>query len=94
VVESDGPTVRRLREKPRYSFLVNAGIYLLDPAAHSCIPSDRRFDMTDLIERLLEEGRTVVSFPIVEYWLDIGEPVDYEQAQADVRDGRIEIEVE
>jgi dTDP-glucose pyrophosphorylase/CBS domain-containing protein len=94
VVECDGATVRRLSEKPRYSFLVNAGIYLLDPAVHGYIPSDRRFDMTDLIERLLEEGRTVVSFPIVEYWLDIGEPIDYEQAQADVRDGRIEVDGE
>jgi NDP-sugar pyrophosphorylase family protein len=25
----------------------------------------------------------VVSFPIVEYWLDIGQPADYIHAQAD-----------
>jgi NDP-sugar pyrophosphorylase family protein len=45
--------------------------------------------MTDLIERLLAEGCPVVSFPIVEYWLDVGQPVDYEKALKDVRDGRI-----
>lgn len=87
VVECDGARVCELREKPRYRFLVNAGIYLLEPAVHRYIPNGRRFDMTELIERLLKEGGTVVSFPVVEYWLDIGEPVDYEQAQEDVRNG-------
>jgi dTDP-glucose pyrophosphorylase len=94
VVECDGPRVCHLREKPRYSFLVNAGIYLLNPAVHRRIPNRRRFDMTDLIERVIEDGGTVVSFPIVEYWLDIGEPVDYEKAQEDVKNGRIGIEVD
>jgi len=94
VVECDGPRVRQLREKPRYSFLVNAGIYLLEPSVHRYIPSGQRFDMTDLIDQLLEEGGMVVSFPIVEYWLDIGEHVDYEQAQEDVRKGMIGIELE
>jgi dTDP-glucose pyrophosphorylase len=94
VVECEGPQVRRLREKPRYNFLVNAGIYLLEPLVHRYIPNGQRFDMTDLIEKLIKVGRMVVSFPIVEYWLDIGEPVDYEQAQEDVRNGRVGIEVE
>jgi NDP-sugar pyrophosphorylase family protein len=62
---------------------VNAGIYLLEPSVLDFIPDDARFDMTDLIQRLLDERRTVVSFPIVEYWLDIGKPADYEQAQLD-----------
>jgi dTDP-glucose pyrophosphorylase len=93
VVECEGARVRRLREKPRYNFLVNAGIYLLEPSVHCYIPNGQRFDMTDLIEKLLEAGRTVVSFPIMEYWLDIGEPVDYEQAQEDVENGRVGIEV-
>lgn len=88
VVECDGPRVCQLREKPRYSFLVNAGIYLLEPSVHRYIPNARRFDMTELIERLLDEGAKVVSFPVVEYWLDIGEPVDYEKAQEDVGEGR------
>lgn len=89
VVECEGPRVQHLREKPRHSFLVNAGIYLLEPAVHRYIPNGERFDMTDLIQRLLEEKRTVVGFPIVEYWLDIGQRADYEQALEDARNGRI-----
>jgi len=85
VIECDGPRVRRLREKPSLGFLVNAGIYLLEPSVYRYIPSGQRLDMTDLIERLLAEGRTVVSFPIVEYWVDIGQLEDYEKAQEDIR---------
>jgi dTDP-glucose pyrophosphorylase/CBS domain-containing protein len=90
VVEVEGPRIRRLREKPYFSFFVNAGIYLLEPSLHRYIPNSKHFDMTDLIERLLSEGRPVVSFPIVEYWLDIGERADYDQAQRDVEDGKLE----
>ena len=85
VVESEGPLVQRLTEKPSLSLLVNAGIYLLEPLVHHLIPNGERFDMTGLIQRLLDEGRNVVSFPIREYWLDIGLPDDYDQAQKDVK---------
>ncbi|MCI0730288.1 MAG: nucleotidyltransferase family protein [Chloroflexi bacterium] len=90
VMESDGPYVRRVHEKPHLTFLVNAGIYLLEPAAHHYIPCGQRFDMTDLIERLLEENRPIANFPILEYWLDIGQYADYQQAQEDVKNGRID----
>jgi len=85
VVECEGPHVHRLREKPHLRFFVNAGIYLLEPSVHRYIPNGQRFDMTDLIQRLLDEGRPVVSFPIVEYWVDIGQLEDYEKAQEDIR---------
>lgn len=90
VIECEGSYVRQVREKPLLTFLVNAGIYLLDPSVYRFIPKDHRFDMTDLIQRLLDEGRPVASFPILEYWLDIGQIADYEQAQKDVKDGRME----
>lgn len=85
VVECAECEVQRITEKPVYQFLVNAGIYLLEPEALDYIPAGKRFDMTDLIDALLAvRTRRVVSFPILEYWLDIGKPGDYEQAQRDV----------
>jgi len=89
VVDCEGISVRRLKEKPSLNFLVNAGIYLLEPTVYRYIPNGERFDMTDLIQRLLDAGRPVVSFPIWEYWLDIGEPNDYERAQEDVKHGKL-----
>lgn len=88
VVESDGVHVCHLVEKPLYNFFVNAGIYLLEPAVYDYIPYNRRrFDMPELIATLLADGRQVVSFPVREYWLDIGQHADYLQAQEDVRNG-------
>lgn len=89
VIECDGVSVRSLQEKPLLYFFVNAGVYLLEPNVYEYIPEGEYFDMTDLIQRLLNAKREVISFPIREYWLDIGQPADYEQAQVDVRDGRV-----
>lgn len=81
VVECDGPKVRELTEKPVYRYFVNAGIYLLEPDVYSHIPSVEQFDMTDLIQALLDADLPVSSFPIREYWSDIGQYEDYEKAR-------------
>lgn len=84
VIQAKRGVVERLQEKPRYEFLVNAGIYILDPRARQYIPENSRFDMTDLIETLVGDGQKVVTFPILEYWLDIGQLEDFQKAQQDV----------
>ncbi len=89
VMVCEGASVRKLTEKPKHTFLVNAGMYLLDPVAHKYIPQNERYDMTDLIEALIEDGKNVVSFPIMEYWLDIGQHADYERANLDQEKRRL-----
>ena len=84
VVESDGISVKALKEKPEFRFFVNAGIYLIEPLVWSYIPKGEYLDMPTLIERLIAEGLGVTNFPIREYWLDIGRPEDYQRAQDDV----------
>ena len=86
VIETDGSRVIGVSEKPVIRHFINAGVYLLSPEVSQLVPADRRFDMTDLIDHLLELGRRVVSFPIIEYWLDIGQQADYEQAQMDIKE--------
>jgi NDP-sugar pyrophosphorylase family protein len=86
VIQCEGTFVRHLAEKPTLKFLVNAGIYLLEPIVYSFIPTGERYDMTDLIQRLLNEGRQVVAFPIREYWMDIGQNADYQQVKEHARD--------
>ena len=81
VIESDSVYVQRLTEKPNVSFFVSAGIYLLEPSVHPMIPNGEHFNMTDVIQRLIDAGRPVVSFPVREYWLDIGRHDDYAAAQ-------------
>jgi dTDP-glucose pyrophosphorylase/CBS domain-containing protein len=89
VVECEDVHVKRLEEKPSLSFFINAGTYLIEPAVCDFIPSGQRFDMTELISKLIEAGRVVVSFPIREYWLDMGRHEDYQKAQQDVQNGAL-----
>jgi dTDP-glucose pyrophosphorylase len=89
VVDCDGPRVSALREKPELSFFVNAGIYLLEPSVFEHISGGQHMNMTDLIQILIERDKSVISFPISEYWLDMGQHADYEKAQEDARSGKL-----
>ena len=88
VVLTDGVAVKGISEKPIVRQFINAGIYLLSPPVRRLVPNGQPYDIPDLIELLLSEGRSVVSFPIREYWLDIGKADHYDQAQSDVAAGR------
>jgi dTDP-glucose pyrophosphorylase/CBS domain-containing protein len=92
VIECEDVRITALQEKPSFSFFINAGTYLLEPSACDHIPQGRSFDMTDLIQKLLKAGLPVVSFPIMEYWLDVGRHEDYQKAQEDVLNGNIRID--
>ncbi|MBU3181568.1 nucleotidyltransferase family protein [Clostridium psychrophilum] len=63
-----------LMEKPKYEFLVNIGMYLLEPEVLKYIPENTYFDMTELITRSIEEGESVGVYPVSDNdWLDMGE---------------------
>jgi dTDP-glucose pyrophosphorylase/CBS domain-containing protein len=89
VVETRGVEVVKIVEKPIVRQFINAGVYLLNPVACRYVPEGRRFDMPDLIAALLDDNRRVIGFPLREYWRDIGQAEDYEQAVADVRGGAV-----
>ena len=80
VVEIDGNRIRSIDEKPLHRFLVNAGIYVLEPHLIDLVPRGRHFDITALFERIVEAGQNTAVFPIREYWLDIGRFVDLDRA--------------
>jgi dTDP-glucose pyrophosphorylase len=89
VIETEGFRVTKVTEKPVVKYLANAGVYLLGPRAMASIPVGVSYDMTELITDLVQSEAQVVSFPVLEYWLDIGQISDYEQAEKDVSSGRI-----
>lgn len=83
VIEMDGNRLKLMKEKPRVDFFINAGMYCLNPEVMSFIPKNRFFDMTELIDTLLQNQHDVASFPIHEYWMDIGQLPDYKKANED-----------
>ena len=80
VVSIEKQRLKDLEEKPTQNFFVNAGIYVLEPEAIDLIPKERFYDMTNLFEELTRLGNNPAVFPLREYWLDIGQMVDYQQA--------------
>jgi dTDP-glucose pyrophosphorylase len=86
VLESNGDNeVISLKEKPKYTYFSNAGIYIIKKDLLKIIPEDQFFDITDLMERVLEMNLKLVTYPINGYWLDIGNHDDYKKAQEDIK---------
>jgi dTDP-glucose pyrophosphorylase len=85
VVRLNKDNIVSIEEKPIQQFYVNAGIYLLTPDTLNLIPSGEAMDMTTLFEKAVEKGLTTLSFPIREFWMDIGKPEDYERANFDYK---------
>ncbi|HEY8963359.1 MAG TPA: nucleotidyltransferase family protein [Alphaproteobacteria bacterium] len=81
VVQTDGPFVSGVAEKPEHSCLINAGLYMLNPTALTLVPKDEYFDMTDLINSMIDQKCKLSAFHIDEDWVDIGQPEQLRHAQ-------------
>ena len=81
VLDIDGRNILRLLEKPKYNYYVNAGIYLIKRRALEEIPDGSYFNATDLVEKLISEGKRVIRYPLNGTWIDIGNPQEYQKAQ-------------
>jgi dTDP-glucose pyrophosphorylase len=86
VVELDGELAMGIEEKPRTSFHVNAGIYVLNPSVLDLIKPGAFLDMPDLIKRVVSTGQHVGCFPVREMWMDIGREEDYWKALGELPD--------
>jgi dTDP-glucose pyrophosphorylase len=74
-----------IEEKPIHSFFINAGVYLLNPECINFIPTDEFYDMPSLFEKMILNGNKTISFPLKEYWLDIGRISDYKRANSEFK---------
>jgi NDP-sugar pyrophosphorylase family protein len=90
VLRVRGEWLEGVDEKPRLDFIVNGGVYVVEPSVVSLVPSDRPFDATDLIRLLQDRARTVAAFPIRDYWLDVGRDGDFHRANRDVAEGLLD----
>lgn len=83
-VDSDN-RVNALKEKPRYTYYSNAGIYLIKKELLQLVPENEFYNVTDLMDKLIANDKKLVSYPILGYWLDIGKHDDYRKAQEDIK---------
>jgi len=80
ILQSNGDGIAGIVEKPELEYDIFAGIAVLSPEAIACIPYGQPYQMTDVIEKLCNSGSHVLSHPIKEFWIDIGRPEQYEEA--------------
>ena len=80
VVSIKDTKILSIDEKPKHKFFVNAGIYMFDPEILEYIPKNEFYDMPTLFKKLIDKNKKVISFPLREYWLDVGRIEEYEKA--------------
>jgi len=80
VVHMKDGKIYSIEEKPIHKFFVSAGIYMLNPETIDLVPKNEFYDMPTLFEKLIARKYNTVSFPLREYWLDIGRLEEYEKA--------------
>lgn len=81
ILDLEGRNIKGLLEKPKYNYYANAGIYLFKRSALAEIPEDTFFNATDLIEKLIALGKSVIRYPIKGTWIDIGQHADLAKAR-------------
>ena len=67
-----------LKEKPEHTYMVNTGVYILNPDLIDEIPQGEFFHVTQLMEKVRLRGGRVGCFPVSEdAWKDMGEWSEY-----------------
>jgi NDP-sugar pyrophosphorylase family protein len=90
VVRTTGTKLTAQEEKPDIKMLVNAGMYVLEPAAVALVKRDDYLDMPVLLDQLLAKRKAVHVFPVVEKWIDSGSPEEFERVMIDFATGEEE----
>lgn len=78
-IDTKSGNLKNILEKPEYNYLVNTGLYILSPRVFKYIPSQKKFDMTDLIN--VVDKKKINVFPIHNNdWVDVGQWPEYNRA--------------
>lgn len=81
VIKIENGCFASIDEKPDYHFIVNSGVYILEPECLNLIDTkkqpDGMFHMTHLMEKVKDAGMKVGVFPAHRKWVDIGQWNEY-----------------
>jgi NDP-sugar pyrophosphorylase family protein len=84
VIEVEDDRIISLSEKPKITFNINTGVYVLDPDIIKKIPSNTFYDMTELFEKISKDGQKTFAYTLKDYWIDIGYADMFYQANKDI----------
>ena len=73
--------LKQINEKPEFDFLVNTGLYVLNPDVLRLIPEGKMYHITQLIDDAKKDGMQVGVYPIDDdSWIDVGQWAEYQKA--------------
>ena len=73
--------LNRINEKPQFDFLINTGLYILNPDILKLIPKNKFYHITNLIEEAKKKGRKIGVYPVNDDdWIDVGQWSEYRHA--------------
>ncbi len=72
VLELKNDCVCEIKEKPEQHFIVNGGIYIIDPDLLQRIPDNEFFLMPDLLSSCIEKNEKVGIYLVEGDWIDVG----------------------
>lgn len=82
VICLEGDEITNIEEKPKKSFPIAGGIYVIDFEKFKTLDNDKKpsyLDMPDLIGNLIDKNEPVRAFLIHENWYDVGDVKTYEE---------------
>jgi dTDP-glucose pyrophosphorylase len=80
VIQKNGDRLVEIQEKPTSNYLINTGIYVLNPPVLSFVPKNEEFPITELFNILIEQGIPVGVHSIDAEWTDVGRHDDLKKA--------------
>lgn len=89
--------VKKFVEKPKtwiegQKYLINTGIYILEPRIFCHIPKGEPFDFgRDLFPSLVQQNIPIYGCKVDGYWSDVGTLNQYYQSQLDMINGRVNV---
>jgi len=69
-----------IEEKPDIIKYILAGIYVMKPQVLDYVPNKKYFGMDTLIKTMIAKNDPIAKFELTDYWLDIGQIDDFQQA--------------
>ncbi|MEL7564374.1 MAG: nucleotidyltransferase family protein [Dehalobacterium sp.] len=77
VVRTEGQDLDMIEEKPSFHFMINTGLYIIEPEVIEFIQEDEYIHMTDLMIRIKAHQGKVGVYPHHGKWFDVGQWEDY-----------------
>ncbi len=98
VITDDDARITRFVEKPSwgevFSDTINTGIYVLEPEVLAYMEAGRSYDFSkDIFPLLLRDGKRLGGHVISDYWADVGNLQQYQQANYDALAGTVRTDV-